>query len=73
MPNTATQFLRLEFVDDVAVVGFAEPRLIAEDVISDVGEQLYSLGGQASEPVAELRRRPAHVQLRAGQGDRPLP
>lgn len=43
MPHTETQFLRLEFVDDVAVVHFAEPRLIAEDVISDLGEQLYSL------------------------------
>ena len=39
----ATRRLRLETVDGVTVVSFVDSKIVAEDAIQEVGDQLYSL------------------------------
>jgi anti-sigma B factor antagonist len=43
MSQGTRQRLQLETIDDVVVVSLTDARIIEEDVIQEVGEQLYSL------------------------------
>lgn len=46
MTQESTQNLRLNFVNGVAVIGFATPYLQTEDAIAKVGEELFELAGR---------------------------
>jgi len=43
MPENARTRLLLEVVDGVTVVSFADTKIVAEDQIQEVGEELYAL------------------------------
>jgi anti-anti-sigma factor len=43
MPQESTQNLHLNFVNGVAVIGFATPYLQSEDAIATVGAELFDL------------------------------
>ena len=43
MPPGSYRHLRLDSVDGVTVVSFVDRRIVAEDQIEDVGEELYRL------------------------------
>ena len=73
MSQASRRHLRLETIDGVTVVSFVDTKIVTEENIQEVGDQLYSLvedeGPQAAP--AELRQRPVPLQRRAGQADQP--
>lgn len=43
MPEAPRRHLRLETIDGVTVVSFVESKIVSEESIQEVGDQLYSL------------------------------
>ncbi len=43
MSGAARRHLRLETIDEVTVVSFVDSKLVSEEKIQEVGDQLYSL------------------------------
>ena len=73
MSQGPRRLLRLENVDGVTVVSFVDTKIVTEEQIQEVGEQLYSLveRRRSQESAAQLRQRPVPLQRRTGQADQP--
>ncbi len=72
MSQGPRRHLRLETIDGVTVVSFVDSKIVQEENIQEVGDQLYALVEDgAPHALAELRQRAVSLQRRAGQADQP--
>ena len=46
MSQASRRHLRLETIDGVTVVSFVDTKIVTEENIQEVGDQLYQLGGK---------------------------